>query len=203
MVQSPRQIVTLVKLMKDLAIQELDRENWKGTPLPVSYTSDAYYDIRIEKTPDGFHIPIRKERFEVPFLHLPENSDYPDRLYEDWWEGARAFGIVEEGKLLAAIEVCPEEWSNRLLITELFVGEVIRGQGYGKKLIDLAKAIAVQNNYRVLMLETQSSNVNAVDFYLHEGFTLIGFDSCCYTNKDVERKEVRFNMGWFPERDIE
>ncbi len=22
-------------------------------------------------------------------------------------------------------------------------------------------------------------------------------DSCCYTNRDLERKEVRFNMGWF------
>ena len=91
-----------------------------------------------------------------------------------------------------------EEWSNRLLITELFVDEKIRGKGYGKQLIDLAKEKTVKQGYRVLMLETQSSNVNAVDFYLHQGFTLIGFDSCCYTNSDLERKEVRFNMGWFP-----
>jgi len=186
--------------MKELKIQELRKENWKGTLLPVSYSSDYYYDISIEKTDDGFRIPIRKKRFASAFSHLPEDGDYPDRLYEDWWEKARAFGIIEDGNLLAAIELCPEEWSNRLLITELFVGEEIRGQGYGKKLIDLAKAITVQKKYRVLMLETQSSNVNAVDFYLHEGFTLIGFDSCCYTNRDIERKEVRFNMGWFPDQ---
>lgn len=184
--------------MKELKIQELSKENWKGTLLPVSYLSDYYYDIWIEKTEDGFHIPIKKKHFEATFRHLPEDGEYPDRLYEDWWENARAFGIVEDGTLLAAIEICPEEWSNRLLITELFVGEEIRGQGYGRKLIDLAKTITIQNKYRVLMLETQSSNVNAVDFYLHEGFTLIGFDTCCYTNKDVERREVRFNMGWFP-----
>lgn len=184
--------------MKELEIQELSKENWKGTLLPVSYLSDYYYDICIEKTEDGFHIPIQKKQFEATFRHLPEDGEYPDRLYEDWWENARAFGIVEDGTLLAAIEICPEEWSNRLLITELFVGEEIRGQGYGRKLIDLAKTITIQNKYRVLMLETQSSNVNAVDFYLHEGFTLIGFDTCCYTNNDVERREVRFNMGWFP-----
>ena len=189
--------------MKECVIQELCKEKWKGTLLPVSYTSDQYYDICIEKTEDGFNITICKKRFETPFTHLPEDGVYPDKLYEDWWENASAFGIVEDGKLLAAIEVCPEEWSNRLLITELFVGEEIRRQGYGRKLIDLAKAITVQNKYRVLMLETQSSNVNAVDFYLHEGFTLIGFDSCCYTNKDIERKEVRFNMGWFPEQQFE
>lgn len=184
--------------MKELEIQELSKENWKGTLLPVSYLSDYYYDIWIEKTEDGFHIPIKKKHFEATFRHLPEDGEYPDRLYEDWWENARAFGIVEDGTLLAAIEICPEEWSNRLLITELFVGEEIRGQGYGRKLIDLAKTITIQNKYRVLMLETQSSNVNAVDFYLHEGFTLIGFDTCCYTNNDIERREVRFNMGWFP-----
>ena len=110
----------------------------------------------------------------------------------------QGYGIVDNGELLGAIELCPEEWSNRMLITELFVSEKIRKKGYGRKLIELAKKICVENNYRVLMLETQSSNVNAVDFYLHEGFALIGFDSCCYTNNDLERKEVRFNMGWFP-----
>ena len=85
-----------------------------------------------------------------------------------------------------------------MIITELFVDEKLRGQGYGKKLLDIAKKITVEKNYRTLILETQSSNINAVDFYLHEGFTLIGFDSCCYTNTDLERKEIRLNMGWFP-----
>lgn len=74
----------------------------------------------------------------------------------------------------------------------------IIGQGYGKQSIDLAKDITVKNGYRALMLETQSSNVNAVDFYLHMGFTLIGFDSCCYRNDDLKRKKVRFNMGRVP-----
>ena len=188
--------------MEKYIIQELDKEIWKGAPLPVAYSSDFYYDISVTKTADGFDIPIRKKRFEKTFTHRPEDGAFPDRLFEDWWENARAFGIVEDGKLLAAIEICPEEWSNRLMITELFVGEKLRRKGYGKKLIDLAKELAVGGGYRALTLETQSSNENAIGFYLHEGFTLIGFDSCCYTNRDIERKEVRFNMGWFPENTL-
>lgn len=39
--------------------------------------------------------------------------------------------------------------------------------------------------------------INAIGFYLHQGFELIGFDKCCYTNKDIERREVRLNMGLF------
>ena len=187
--------------MKEYVIQVLEKEKWKGPAIPFSYTSSFYYDTAVQKTGKGFEISIRKERFETPFTHRPDENQ--DRLYQDWWEKAQAYGIIEDGKLLAVIEVCPEEWSNRLMVTELFVDLRLRRQGYGKKLIDLAKELTVRNRYRALMLETQSCNVNAVDFYLHQGFTLIGFDSCCYTNRDLERGEVRLNMGWFPEVQLE
>ena len=26
---------------------------------------------------------------------------------------------------------------------------------------------------------------------------LIGFDSCCYTNRDIEKREIRFDMDYF------
>ena len=38
-------------------------------------------------------------------------------------------------------------------------------------------------------------------FYSHEGFELIGFDTCCYTNDDIGRREVRINLGYFFNRD--
>jgi len=186
------------KMMKNHIIHKLRKDIWKGTLLPIEYTSKEYYDVNMQRTDDGFQISIQKKKFTKPFIHSLEDCEYQDKLYEDWWEDAEAFGIIEDNKLLAAIEICPESWTNRLIITELFVDEKLRGQGYGKKLLDIAKKITVDKDYRTLILETQSSNINAVDFYLHEGFTLIGFDSCCYTNIDLERKEIRLNMGWFP-----
>lgn len=186
------------KMMKNHIIHKLRKDIWKGTLLPIEYTSKEYYDVNMQRTDDGFQISIQKKKFTKPFIHSLEDCEYQDKLYEDWWEDAEAFGIIEDNKLLAAIEICPESWTNRLIITELFVDEKLRGQGYGKKLLHIAKKITVEKNYRTLILETQSSNINAVDFYLHAGFTLIGFDSCCYTNTDLERKEIRLNMGWFP-----
>lgn len=64
--------------------------------------------------------------------------------------------------------------------------------------MELAKNQAVAEGRRAVILETQSCNVGAVGFYLHEGFTLIGFDTCCYSNRDIERREVRLELGWFP-----
>ena len=109
-----------------------------------------------------------------------------------------AYGIVSDaGEMLACIEMCPEEWSNRLLVMELWVSEKLRGKGVGKRLMDRAKEIAAGQKRRAVFLETQSCNTNAIGFYLHEGFELIGFDTCCYTNDDIGKKEVRLNFGYF------
>lgn len=99
--------------------------------------------------------------------------------------------------MLACIEVCPEEWSNRLIVTELWVSDELRNKGIGKRLMNKAKEIAINQKRRAVILETQSCNTNAIGFYLHEGFELIGFDTCCYTNNDMKRREVRINMGYF------
>ena len=123
-------------------------------------------------------------------------------MYQEHWEKAEAYGIVSDsGDLLACIEVCPEEWSNRLMVTELWVSDELRDKGIGKRLMDKAKEIAINQKRRAIILETQSCNVNAIGFYLHEGFELIGFDTCCYTNNDIKRREVRIDLGYFFNRE--
>ena len=99
------------------------------------------------------------------------------------------------------IGYCPEEWSNRLMVTELWVCEALRRKGVGKRLMDKAKEVAVRQRRRAVILETQSCNMGAIAFYLSQGFELIGFDTCCYTNDDVGRREVRIDLGYFFHRE--
>lgn len=189
--------------MKDKIIH-LPREQWKGTVVPIGYTTETYYDVNMQKVSDGYDIAIHKCKFDVPVTHSPEEYNYPDKLYQEHWEKAFAWGIVEEREgtkeLLACIETCPEEWSNRLLVTELWVHESIRRQGIGHALMAVAKEQAVLEHRRAIILETQSCNTGAIAFYQKEGFEPIGLDTCCYTNGDLERKEVRINMGYFLRR---
>lgn len=179
----------------------LPKEEWKGTPIWLKYTTNEYYDL--EKTEDDSRFEVRmvKKKFETPVTHSPEEYDFPDQLYADYWEKAQAFGIVSEqnGKkeLLACIEICPEEWSNRLMVTELWVADALQRQGIGTRLMNLAKEEAKKQGRRAIILETQSCNVRAIAFYRSQGFELIGFDSCCYSNRDQEKHEIRLNMGFF------
>ena len=48
---------------------------------------------------------------------------------------------------------------------------------------------------RMLVLETQSCNENAIAFYRKNGFQMIGFDLYAYSNDDPARREVRIEMG--------
>lgn len=187
--------------MKDYRIVPLPKEQWEGTVIPMRYTTDAYYEVCMEEDADGYGISIRKRRAVPQITHCPEEYDFPDRLYQSHWTNALAWGITDEEKggrsLLACIETCPEEWSNRLIVTELWVCEALRRRGIGHRLMAVAKEQARAENRRAIILETQSCNAGAIAFYRQEGFELIGFDSCCYSNSDIQRKEVRLDMGFF------
>ena len=63
------------------------------------------------------------------------------------------------------------------MVTELWVSDALRGKGIGKSLMDKAKEVALSQKRRAIILETQSCNTNAIGFYLHQGFELIGFDT--------------------------
>lgn len=181
----------------------LPKEKWKGAVIPLVTRSNSYYDMEIRPLDsNGCSVSLTRKQAEEEIVHTPEEYDFPDSLYQEHWENAEAFGIVSgDGDLLACIEVCPEEWSNRLMVTELWVSDGLRRQGIGKRLMDKAKEIAVSQGRRAVILETQSCNTNAIEFYLHEGFELIGFDTCCYTNNDIGRREVRINLGYFFHRE--
>lgn len=182
-------------------IIHLPKENWKGTPIMIRYTTEEYYDLETTVDSNGFNVKMVKKQFKSPVTHSPEEYDFPDSLYQDHWEKADAYGIVceQDGKkeLLACIELCPEEWSNRLMVTELWVADKLHRQGIGTKLMNFAKELAKLQGRRAIVLETQSCNVRAIAFYLSQGFELIGYDTCCYTNLDVERHEIRFDFGYF------
>lgn len=182
----------------------LPREEWKGTPIPMKYTTECYYDLEMVTDEKGFRVQMIKKPFDKPVTHSPEEYDFPDGLYQDHWEKAEAYGIVAEkdGKkeLLACIEICPEEWSNRLMVTEMWVADHLHRQGLGTRLMNVAKEKAIQQGRRAIILETQSCNVGAIAFYRSQGFELIGYDACCYTNIDVERHEIRFDFGYFLHR---
>ena len=173
-------------------IVSLEREKWQGYVLPFHYVSNNYFDVEIKRSNDDFYVSFIKKHFDSPFVHEPSETD---RLFQPWWDDVKAWGIIKNGRLVAAVETSVEDWNNRLRVTELWVDEAYRRRGVGTALMDIAVYRAREEKRRVVILETQSCNENAIAFYLAYGFTLIGFNACEYQNNDLQRKEVRMEMG--------
>jgi ribosomal protein S18 acetylase RimI-like enzyme len=171
----------------------LDREKWQGHCFKFHYVAHNYYDVEINRSNDDFRISFVKKAFDTPYEQMPEGDT--DKLFQPWWDEVKAWGVVKDERLIAAIETAVEGWSNRLRVTELWVDDAYHRKGLGTALMDIAMQRAKDEKRRVLMLETQSCNEGAIAFYLAYGFSLIGFDACAYRNKDLKRKEVRMEMG--------
>ncbi|MCL2573962.1 MAG: GNAT family N-acetyltransferase [Defluviitaleaceae bacterium] len=171
-------------------IVPLEKEKWQDYQLHYQTVSYNYYDVEIESADNSFKVTFVKKPFDTPL----ENNGH-DKLFQPWWENVMAWGIIENDKLIAAIETDAEDWNNRLRVTELWVDKDYRRMGIAKALMDTAMQRARDEKRRALILETQSRNEGAINFYLNYGFSLIGFDSCAYQNNDLERKEVRMELG--------
>ena len=73
-------------------IKILPKKDWEGTVIPMRYTTEEYYDLQIERDSAGFNVRLKKQRFDKPVTHYPEEYDFPDKLYLPHWEKACVWG---------------------------------------------------------------------------------------------------------------
>lgn len=170
-----------------MIIQKLNPKDYQGKEFALKYFTKGYYDI--EKSENGFQITYKK------FDAITEMS-FQDKFFNNWLEEPVAYGAFEGGKLLGYVEGNLEKWNNRYRISNICIfEEVFRNAGIGTKLMNTILKEAVLSGARMAVLETQTCNENAISFYMKHGFEIIGFDLYAYTNTDLERHEIRIEMG--------
>lgn len=176
--------------MKNMIIKELLKTDYEGYVLDFTYESDVYYDVIVSSLEHQINFSLVKKEFDQPV-----KKQFTGHLFEPYYEHAKAWGVFDEDILCGVIEINHEEWNKRLRITELLVLEEYRNQGIGIKLMQQVFDYFEQSDYRAICLETQSCNSKAIAFYQKVGFELIGFDTICYSNDDINKKEVRLEFG--------
>lgn len=177
-------------------IRYLPKETYKGFQLDYQYQTDAYYQVTLTETKDLISLQLQKESFRENIT-----KTFTSHLYEDYFIHARAYGLFFGETLIGIIEYDIDEWNRRMRITEILIKHPYRNQGYGKQLMDFVKLEAKRYHLRSIILETQTCNIPAIDFYIKNGFHFLGLDLTCYSNQDVEKNEVRLEMH-FPLEDL-
>ena len=177
--------------MLNYSIIELDKENFDYHELHYLYSSDEHYRVEVRDNDRGFSFDFIRENLPQTYYH-----DSYDVLFSDCWQDVNAYGIRKDDsdEIIAYLEVSREEWNDRLRITNLLVREDYRGCGLGSVLVEKAKSIAENENRRIIVLETQSCNVPAIDFYKKQGFVFAGTNIYFYSNVDISEDEVMIEM---------
>ena len=168
-------------------IKRLDAESYAGQRFTARYQTNGYYDV--STTESGFQIEYK------PF-EAPVNKSFEDVFFGQWLDDPVAYGAFENGRLLGYVEGFLETWNNRYRISNICIfDDADRRSGIGSLLMDTILKEASASNARMVVLETQTCNENAVAFYRRYGFEIIGFDLYAYSNTDPKKHEIRIEMG--------
>jgi ribosomal protein S18 acetylase RimI-like enzyme len=178
------------KGLREVRIVELCHDDAASIRLHYSYLTEGYYDLSMSRAENSWKIELTLRRFEKPLEKTSES-----RFFEEFVEEPRVFAAKYRGEQVGWVELGYHKWNNRMRIWEFLVKPEFRGKGVGTLLMRHAAKVAKVKGARMLVLETQSCNVPAIRFYLKQGFDLVGFDSASYSNNDVEKKEVRVELG--------
>lgn len=181
-----------------LTIRQIDRKHYPtGKQVFYRYTSEKYYDIEIEKHQQGWNFSLTEKDFDRPF-----EKNLEEELFDAHNKEADVFVCEINGQECGVIALQKMEWNNTLLIHNLYVELQFKRQGIGTALFAFAKKHAHEMGVRMITLETQTCNYPAIQFYLKNGFQLVGLNLASYSNEDRKNKEVRIEMGYFMDADL-
>ena len=175
---------------KPPSIRRLSKKKYSTYRIHFEYETRQYYDVLVSEESGRVAFELVLKDFDEP-----QKRWFDDTLYQPYNPHAIAYGILDNHRLVAALEVKPEPWGNRLRVVNLWVAEDYRRNRYGSALMQYAKDLAKQAQCRALVLETQSCDVPAIEFYQKHGFSFIGIDTTCYTDYDIQSQDVSLEMG--------
>ena len=172
-----------------MKIIELDKDQFQAYQIEDKYITKYLHLVKIKKS-KGIHIYIKKKR-----IFRNKERLISMKLFENYVENGQAFGIFERKKLIAVIEGAIESWNNTYRIWNLYVVRRHRKEGFGSLLFEHVESLAKSLGARALILEVQSCNDPAINFYEKHGLHFVGLNTIAYTNEDVQNKEVRLEYG--------
>ncbi len=179
----------MVKIAKLTEISESEL-----TALVAGYTSPAKYAVFKTESETGAQFSLEYVPLDPPYVKRFELDAELRERYPRVLAQGLSLGAYEDGKLVGIALAEHQAWSNALWVWEFHIAASHRGRGSGSKLMDSVIRQAQERDMRVVVCETQNTNMPAIRFYRRMGFEIEGIDLSYYTNNDVEEGEVAIFM---------
>lgn len=163
--------------------------------IATGYVADGKYAVVYADAEQETVFQLRFVAYAQPFHKTYDHFDaetlahYTQVLTEGY-----SFGAFAADQLVGFFISGVQQWNHSFWVWEFHVAETHRRLGIGRQLMETAAAQASQAGLRVIVCETQTTNVPAIQAYRKLGFRLEGIDLSYYSNQDYPDGEVAVFM---------
>jgi ribosomal protein S18 acetylase RimI-like enzyme len=159
------------------------------------YASREKYVVRKAETRERIVVELELVRLDRPYVRTWEPiGEEERRLYERAVSRGYSLAAYEGDEMVAVALAEPQDWNESLWVWEFHVEKRHQRRGTGRRLMEALAERARAAGLRVIVCETQNTNVPAIAFYRAVGFDLEGVDLSYYSNVDKLEGEVAVFM---------
>ena len=187
--KKPMDIMRKGYMIEIRKLKQLRREDLQ---IMDGYVSTDRYQVSKTETADEFCFILKRQKLKEPYAKHWSMLDEDFRNYSELVNRGLSLGAYDAGQLVGIAISEKIEWNRSLWIREFGVAASYRRKGVGRQLMEQVAEIAKAEGLRILVCETQNTNVPAIDFYRSVGFEVDGVDLSYYTNRDVEGEVAIF-----------
>ncbi len=175
------------------SLTEIDRDTLKR--LITGYVSKEKYAVTREESDEKSVIALELVKLKQPYIKRYDDvSDEDFGRYQGMLRQGLSLGAYD-GDDLAGIAICEmEAWNRSLWVWEFHIAEDQRGKGIGRALMEALAEKGRAADMRVIVCETQTTNVPAIRFYRKMGFALDAINLSLYSNEDWPDGEIAVFM---------
>jgi ribosomal protein S18 acetylase RimI-like enzyme len=174
-------------LLQTIELADLDR-------VANGYVSDRKYTVTISESENGAVIRLDLTPLHKLFVKKYSFDTAMLKNYRSIFNDEFSFGAYAGKSLIGVIIGEARAWNNSLWIHEFHVSESHRRSGVGRKLMETVSAKAAAAGLRIIVCETQNTNVAAIEAYRKLGFRVEGIDISHYSNDDWPDGEIAIFM---------
>jgi GNAT superfamily N-acetyltransferase len=164
------------------------------------YSSSERYRVQRQTSETQTTISLHLEQIGVPYDKKFDSDPEEINRYRDCLAHGFSFGAYLDQSLIGLTVAEPRWWHKSLWIWEFHVESAFQRQGIGRQMLAAVAGQASQTGLRVLVCETQNTNVPGIRAYRRLGFEIEGIDLSYYTNHDLSQGEVAIFMKHYIEK---
>lgn len=176
-----------IRTLRNFDLEDINR-------LVGGYISTAKYIVNKTETHEQTVITLKLISLDQPYVkHWPSDDAGLER-YKQFVQQRLSLGAYDGSRLVGIAIAERRDWNRSLWVWEFGVAETHRRMGIGRRLMEAVTDKAKEAGLRIIVCETQNTNVPAIQFYRKVGFEIEGVDLSYYSNSDITEGEIAIFM---------